>query len=123
VTKKGLLAAALLIALTGCTYSEGGCMIGHYCLVPFDGGSANAADWRPTTHASGPVEEVAAKCDAIAHGTEPAETGAFAFGKPAFVGGAMAGVTLQNGMNRMSHVQDTIKDCMVMNGFRRVSRG
>jgi hypothetical protein len=35
----------------------------------------------------------------------------------------MAGATLQNGMNRMSDVQDTIKDCMVMNGFRHVSRG
>ena len=122
VATAAALVSTALIA-TACTYSESGCMVGHYCLIPFDGGSANDADWLPTDHASGPVEEVAAKCDAIAHGTEPAESGAFAFGQPAFVGSVMAGAVLQNGMNRMSHVQGTIKNCMVMNGFRRVKRG
>lgn len=121
ITTMALIGIALVA--TACTYSESGCMVGHYCLIPFDGGSANAADWVPTDHASGLVEEVAAKCDAIAHGMEPAESGAFAFGQPAFVGSVMAATVLQNGMNRMSHVQGTIKNCMIMNGFRRGSRG
>jgi hypothetical protein len=94
-------------------------MIGHYCLVPFDGGSANAREWTPTTNATGPVEVVAAKCDMLAHGTVPPDSGAFAVGSPAFVSGAMAGVTIQQGMKQMGYVQNTIKDCMIVNGFQR----
>jgi hypothetical protein len=63
--------AALDIGVSACTYSESGCMIGHYCLVPFDGGSVNARDWTSTANATGPVEATAAKCDMLAHGTPP----------------------------------------------------
>lgn len=117
-----LLSAAVIGAglfLSGCTYSESGCMVGHYCLVPFDGGSANARDWIPTANATGPVDMVAAKCDMIAHGAAPAGGEVFAAGSPAFVSGAMAGATLGQGMRTMASVQNTIHDCMVMNGFRR----
>jgi len=51
---------------------------------------------------------VAAKCDANAYGTQPAESSAFTSGNAAFVGNAMAGATLQNGMNRVSHVRHAI---------------
>ena len=94
-------------------------MIGNYCLVPFDGGSVNARAWTPTANATGPVEVVAAKCDMLAHGTVPPDGGAFAFGSPAFVSGAMAGAALQQGMKQMGYVQNITRDCMVMNGFQR----
>ena len=94
-------------------------MVGKYCLIPFDGGSVNTRDWTPTANATGPLEVIAAKCDMLAHGTAPAGGGAFAMGNPAFVSGAMAGATLQNGMTQMSYVQNTIRNCMVMNGFER----
>ena len=111
--------AVLCLGMSACTYSENGCLIGHYCLVPFDGGSANAQDWTPTAKATGPVDVVAAKCDMLAHGTFPPEGGAFAVGSPAFVSDAMAGAALQQGMNRMGYVQNTIHDCMIINGFQR----
>ncbi len=111
--------AAFCIGVSACTYSENGCMIGHYCLVPFDGGNANARDWTPTANATDPVEVVAAKCDMVAHGTAPSGGGVFAAGSPAFVSGAMAGATIQQGVNQMSYVQNTIHDCMVINGFQR----
>ncbi|MBU6449190.1 MAG: hypothetical protein KGQ26_06135 [Rhodospirillales bacterium] len=79
-------------------------MIGHYCLIPFDGGSVNASDWTPTAAATGPVQVVAAKCDMLAHGTVPAGSSTFAEGDPAFVSGAMANATLQQGMNQMEYV-------------------
>ena len=94
-------------------------MVGHYCLVPFDGGSANASEWTSTANATGPVEVVAAKCDMLAHGTIPPDGGAFAVGSPAFVSGAMAGVTLQQGTKQMGYVQNTIRDCMTINGFQK----
>ncbi len=97
-------------------------MVGHYCLVPFDGGSANARDWTPTANATGPVEVVAAKCDMLAHGTIPPDGGAFAVGSPAFVSGAMAGATLQQGMKQMGYVQNTIRDCMTINGFQKTAK-
>jgi hypothetical protein len=123
IFKTALMATLVSTTLftTACTYSDGGCLIGHYCLIPVDGGSAKSTDWLPTDHASGPVEEVAARCDMIAHGTEPADSSVIAIGKPAFVGGVMAGSMLVNGMNKMGHVQDTIKDCMIMNGFRHIA--
>lgn len=89
------------------------------CLVPFDGGSANANDWKPTAGATGPVEVVAAKCDMLAHGMAPTDSSVFAAGSPAFVSGAVAGATLQQGMKQMGSVQNTIRDCMVINGFKR----
>jgi len=55
-------------------------MIGHYCLIPFDGGSVNAGNWTPTANATGPVEVVAVKSDVLAHGTAPPDSGAFAAG-------------------------------------------
>ena len=94
-------------------------MVGHYCLVPFDGGSVNARDWTPTANATGPLEITAAKCDMVAHGTVPTNGGAFAIGSPAFVSGAMAGVAFQQGMKQMSYVQNVVRDCMVMNGFQK----
>ncbi len=111
--------ATLCVGLSACTYSESGCMIGHYCLIPFDGGSVNASNWTPTANATGPVAVVSAKCDMLAHGTVPPDTGTFAAGSPAFVSSAMAGATLQQGMDKMSYVQNTIDDCMVMNGFQK----
>ena len=111
--------AALCVGVSACTYSESGCMIGHYCLIPFDGGSVNASNWTPTANATGPVEVVAAKCDMLAHGTVPPDSGAFAAGSPAFVSGAMAGATLQQGMKQMSYVQNMTNDCMIMNGFHK----
>jgi hypothetical protein len=109
---------ALCVGVVACTYSESGCMVGHYCLIPFDGGSANAHEWTPTANATGPVEVVAAKCDMLAHGTAPPDGGAFAVGSPAFVSGVMAGATLQQGMKQMGYIQNTIRDCMVINGFQ-----
>jgi hypothetical protein len=94
-------------------------MIGHYCLIPFDGGSVNAQDWTPTANATGPVDMVAAKCDMLAHGTVPPADGVFAAGSPAFVSSAMAGASLDQGMKQKGYVQNTIRDCMVMNGFQR----
>lgn len=83
-------------------------MIGNYCLVPMDGGSVNVSNWTPGANATGPVEVVAAKCDMLAHGTVP----------PA--NDAMAGATiLSQSMERMGHVQNTIKDCMILNGFHK----
>jgi len=117
--KHFLVLAALCGGLSGCTYSESGCIIGHYCLVPFDGGSVNASDWTPAANATGPVEVVAAKCDMLAHGTVPPDGGSFAAGSPAFVSGAMAGASFQRGMSQMGYVQNFIHDCMVMNGFQR----
>jgi hypothetical protein len=117
--EKGLGLFALCVFVSSCTYSESGCMVGHYCLIPFDGGSVNVRDWTPTANATGAVEVVAAKCDMLAHGTVPAEGGAFAVGSPAFVSGAMAGATLQQGMKQMGYVQNTIRDCMTINGFQR----
>ncbi len=114
-----LALVALCVGMSACTYSENGCTIGKYCLAPFNGGSVNARDWTPTAHASGPLEVTAAKCDMLAHGTVPTGGGAFAIGSPAFVSGAMAGAALQQGMTRKSYVQNTIRNCMVMNGFER----
>ncbi len=111
--------AALCVGVSACTYSESGCMIGQYCLVPFDGGSVNARNWTPNANATGPVEVVAAKCDMLAHGTVPPDGGAFAVGSPAFVSGAIAGATIQQGMKQMGYVQNTIRDCMAINGFQR----
>jgi hypothetical protein len=117
--KNVLSLAVLFVSVSACTYSENGCMVGHYCLVPFDGGSAKASDWTPTANATGPVEVVAAKCDMLAHGTVPPEGGFYAAGSQAFVSGAMAGATLQQGMKQMGYVQNVIRDCMTMNGFQR----
>ena len=103
--KNALGWVALCVSVSACTYSESGCVIGHYCLVPFDGGSANARDWTPTANATGPVEVIAAKCDMLAHGTVPSDGGAFAVGNPAFVSGAVAGVTIQQGMKQMGYVR------------------
>lgn len=111
--------AALCIAVAGCTYSQNGCMVGHYCLVPFDGGSVNPSDWTPTASATGSLQVVAAKCDMLAHGTAPAGGGIFAAGSPAFVSDAMAGMALQQGLNKKGYIQDTINDCMTINGFER----
>jgi hypothetical protein len=94
-------------------------MIGHYCLVPFDGGSVNARDWIPTAGATGSVEVVAAKCDILAHRTAPPDGSAFAAGSPSFVSSAMAGAVLQQGMKKMSYVQNITRDCMIINGFQR----
>jgi hypothetical protein len=94
-------------------------MIGNYCLIPFDGGSVNASAWVPTANATGPTEVVAAKCDMLAHGTVPPDGGFFAVGSQAFVGGAMAGATIGQGMKTMSYVQNVVHDCMVMNGFQK----
>ena len=110
---------ALCLSVSACTYSENGCMIGDYCLIPFDGGSVNSQDWKPTADATGPVKVIAAKCDMLAHGTVPPDDGVFIVGSPEFVSSAMAGVTLQQGMKRMSSVQNTIRDCMIINGFQR----
>lgn len=111
--------AALCLGVSACTYSQNGCMVGHYCLIPFDGGSVNASDWTPTANATGPVQVVAAKCDMIAHGTVPADGSTFAAGDPSFVNGVMANAALQQGMKQKGYVQDTIRDCMTMNGFQR----
>jgi hypothetical protein len=89
---------ALCILMSACTYSQNGCLVGHYCLVPFDGGSVNASDWTPTANATGPVNVVAAKCDMLAHSSVP---------------------SLDEGMTQVEYVQDTIRDCMMINGFQR----
>lgn len=111
--------AVLCLGISACTYSENGCLVGHYCLVPADGGSANAQDWTPTANATGPVDVVAAKCDMLAHGTVPPEGGAFAAGSAAFVSTVMASESLQQGMKEKGYVQNTIRDCMIINGFQR----
>jgi hypothetical protein len=110
----------LAISISGCTYSQNGCMIGNYCLIPFDGGSVNARDWKPTANAAGPVTVIAAKCDMIAHGTIPPSGGAFVLGSQEFVDSAMAGIALSQGMRQMDYVQNTIRDCMTINGFQKI---
>jgi hypothetical protein len=119
-TLRKVATVTAVLAVAGCTYSESGCMVGHYCLVPFDGGSAHAADWTPAPAAAVPVDVAAANCDMIAHGMAPSGESVFAFGSPTFVGATMAGATLSQGMRQMASVQNTIKDCMIVHGFRRV---
>jgi hypothetical protein len=118
--KKFISLTALCISISACTYSNNGCMIGDYCLIPFDGGSVNIHDWESTANATGPIKIIAAKCDMLAHGTVPPSGGAFVAGSPAFVDGTMSGIMLQQGMSRMSYVQNTIRDCMIINGFQKI---
>jgi hypothetical protein len=41
---KRIALLVMLIGLCGCTYSENGCLVGHYCLIPFnvDGGRSDS---------------------------------------------------------------------------------
>jgi hypothetical protein len=55
----------------------------------------------------------------LAHGTVPPEGGAFAAGSAAFVSTVMASESLQQGMKEKGYVQNTIRDCMIINGFQR----
>jgi len=55
----------------------------------------------------------------LAHGTAPTQGEAFAAGSPAFVSTTMADEEVQQGMNKKGYIQDTINDCMTINGFQR----